>query len=368
MAQLKNIAILLSLASVALSAVTCAPKTVQGIEASPFVEEILSDLSHPARKIIEAYNPNDEKGGIAVFDTEKRCLQLSGMFISQDLFDNIDGSKKPDYLPDFAGETVLSVIPTGISFEGMDSDAVGDLATKAVLSAMKGECSDDKFDLSHRAKKIPAKIAVFGSSALGSYGIDDVQSLMDGLGCDFPVVSATRSAIAKVFSENKAPFAVGALAENDSLSVKAYSNEFARAARMASDEVSRCFVVSVSDEEADPLCEFLDAYLESGATTPLSALILDNSSISISSLEASLELIKTEPTAQNAVYRKLLAKDFSFIDAMESATTQCYRILRERNVFTHNIAYPKSEVYLMAEPDSVLLKSAQITVENYVQN
>jgi len=329
---------------------------------------VISDLSHPARKTIFAFDKVKEKGGIAVFDTEKRCLQLSGLLINQDLFDNIDGAPARDYLPDFAGETVLSIIPSGIAIDGMDKDALGDLASKTVLAALKPECSDDKFDLSHRAKKTPAKMVLLGNTALGSYGIDDVQSLLEALGCKLPVVSVVRTAIASVFARNNAPFAIGAIAECDSLSVKAYSNEFQRAARMASDEASRCFVVSIDGNSEEPFQQFLDAYLDSGSSTPLSALIIDNSSISISSLEASLELIRTEPTAQNAVYRKLLAKDFRFIDAMETAAAQCYRILRERNVFTHNIAYPKSEVYLMAEPDSVLLKSAQITVENYVQN
>lgn len=372
MAFFKDIANIVALVSVAVSAVTCAPKEVQGIEASPFVEQVINDLSHPARKTLSAFDAGNEKGGIAVFDEEKRCLQLSGLLISQDYFDNIDGAKVQDFLPDYAGETVLSIIPSGLSFEGMDKDAFGDFAAKLILAAMQPECSDDKFDLSHHSKKIPAKIVVIGSTTVGSFGIDDAQSLLDALGCDFPIISAVRSSIAQVFESQKAPFAIGVISENDSLCVKAYHNEFARAARMASDNGSRCFVTSVSDadgaKDTEPLFQFLDSYLDSGVSTPLNALIIDNSSINISSLEASLELIRTEPTAQNAVYRKLLAKDFRFIDAMESAAVQCYRTLRARNAFTHNIAYPKSEVYLMAEPDSLLLKSAQITVENYVQN
>ena len=58
-----------------------------------------------------------------------------------------------------------------------------------------------------------------------------------------------------------------------------------------------------------------------------------------------IEDLRRMETPEMVEYNKLLAPDFRFIDASGSVVTDIYRLLRGRNLFTHNIAYPILDVY-----------------------
>ena len=78
----------------------------------------------------------------------------------------------------------------------------------------------------------------------------------------------------------------------------------------------------------------------------LDALIFDDPSVCIDSLRASYRLILNQPSDENAYYRKMLSKGFVIVDGASVVTDACYRLLREKNLFTHNIAYPIAAAYL----------------------
>ena len=48
-------------------------------------------------------------------------------------------------------------------------------------------------------------------------------------------------------------------------------------------------------------------------------------------------------------FDRILAPNFHFIQPAPSLTDACYRLLRDRNLFTHNIAYPSARYYRTEE-------------------
>ena len=48
-----------------------------------------------------------------------------------------------------------------------------------------------------------------------------------------------------------------------------------------------------------------------------------------------------------AVYRAVLADDFAVFDAVSSLAASCYRMMREHNLFSHRILYPRMEEYMI---------------------
>lgn len=79
---------------------------------------------------------------------------------------------------------------------------------------------------------------------------------------------------------------------------------------------------------------------------PISALVVDERSVDIEAVKASLEQVLTVQTEENLNSRKLITKDFEIVDMDKAVTDECYRILRKNNIFTHNISYPVSRNYI----------------------
>ena len=50
---------------------------------------------------------------------------------------------------------------------------------------------------------------------------------------------------------------------------------------------------------------------------------------------------RTQLERENLQLRQLIARDYRVVSTLETASETCYREFRKRNVFTHDIAYPK---------------------------
>ena len=86
-------------------------------------------------------------------------------------------------------------------------------------------------------------------------------------------------------------------------------------------------------------------YLHGGTSFPLSVLLLDDYGVDVALLEEQLAEIRRMESSEMVEYNKLLAPDFRFIDATGTITTEVYGILRGRNLFTHDIAYPRLDMF-----------------------
>ena len=76
----------------------------------PYVSRMLSDTSAAGYRLLHSFDDGDVSGVIAVIGSSEECILMSEKLMTGDDFDNVDGSARPDGLPDFAGETVTSFI------------------------------------------------------------------------------------------------------------------------------------------------------------------------------------------------------------------------------------------------------------------
>ena len=70
-----------------------------------------------------------------------------------------------------------------------------------------------------------------------------------------------------------------------------------------------------------------------------------------------LEEIRNSPGIEMEKYRSVLDPDFRFVDANREAVKATYRMLRERNLFTHRIAYPEIQAFVTVPANGIPLES-----------
>jgi hypothetical protein len=62
--------------------------------------------------------------------------------------------------------------------------------------------------------------------------------------------------------------------------------------------------------------------------------------------EDTLEAVLNPYSEETLAYNKLITGKFCIVSASTAVSRECYTILRSRNLFTHNIAWPKSVCYV----------------------
>jgi hypothetical protein len=81
----------------------------------------------------------------------------------------------------------------------------------------------------------------------------------------------------------------------------------------------------------------------------LDAVLLDSFTADLEELAAEQEHIHRQITEEDMAFDRILTPSFRFIDPNTSLTSALYRLLRERNLFTHDIAYPSVRYYQTEE-------------------
>ena len=83
--------------------------------------------------------------------------------------------------------------------------------------------------------------------------------------------------------------------------------------------------------------------------TNLDAVLLDSFLVDVEELESEKEHIHRQITEEDMAFDRILMPHFRFIEPNASLTSALYRLLREKNMFTHNIAYPTVRYYQTEE-------------------
>lgn len=174
-------AILLILSVIAVS--NCSRRVENGYKTIAYVNSLMTD-SLPELRRLAALN-GKPSGAIVLTGDPELCLRLSERMMVSDDFDNIDARKVSDGLPDFAGETVSSILDfanapyDSLSRSEKGRDSLREVAVRGALSALR----------------IPSrcKILIICSPALSEYGGSDVSDLFERIGCDVPVICSSDS-------------------------------------------------------------------------------------------------------------------------------------------------------------------------------
>ena len=335
----------------------------------PLVERILGDLQSPEHKMLVSFDAADTHGDIVLLDSPERCFDLSERFVTCDDRDNVDGLRVPDELPDFAGERITSILdivytPYERFVSAGNADALREVTVRAVVSAMDTVCSLGPFDHEQKSRKPSAKLLVISSPYLAACGGFDVDTLFRSTAGAVPVLSGPEVMMARVMDARDGASNICILSDSAAVQSGVYQTVFKELCRKRGDRVSTLsafalpdgfasdsLALSAAEMPADAFKLILDQYARSGRSTALNAIVVDDFRFPIDVLRASYAEILNHPSEENAFYRKMLSKDFEFIDGAQAVTDACYRYLREKNLFTHHIAYPVAAAFLTS-PES----------------
>lgn len=342
-----------------------------------YVQDILSAPLSREYLLVSGYDSRDVRGAVALVGSPERCERISSLLLSADDFDNVDGKTRPDGLPDFAGETFVSIAdvehyPYGELIASGDFESVRELTVRTALEALDSTYSVGPYDVNRLYVKPSAKVTVLASPEMEYYGAFDLDTLAKSIGRDIPVLSPIRALLRDVVRSRSGASSVAILSDIDSLSFGVYQALMDEESDACGAPRGTCSVFAADTTGGDPvISDILDAYAATGNDAPLSAIIIDDGYVDIGLMKVSVDFVREENSEANLKYRQMLTRDFSFVVADDFYTGLCYRELRERNIFTHNIAYPKSESYAVVKLEGENVEAvdgSECTVIRYVQN
>ncbi len=171
--------ILLILSVVAAS--SCSRRTEIGYKTIPYVNSLLADSLSGLRTLAESNGKST--GAIVLVGYPSGCLRLSERMMLCDEFDNIDARKVSDGLPDFAGETIVSIL-------NFSDSAYSDLSTtKEGRTSLRGLTVNGAI----AALRNPSgcKVLIICCPVLSEYGGSDVIDFFERIGCDVPVICSS---------------------------------------------------------------------------------------------------------------------------------------------------------------------------------
>ena len=318
----------------------------------PYVSTILAGGNDEASRIVRGFGAPAASGAIYLVGEPAECSELGKALLECDAFDNVDGRLTSDGLADFAGETVVCVADyANTPYRGFvdagNETFLRETAVRNVLAVMDTLCYVSPYDRSGMGSKRAPKLVVLTSSYMASHGLFDVDTLLRSLSCPLPVISPLSAMMEDALAYSD-PSMVGVLARGDGIDSGIYSATLAQKAREAGKRVPEC-VVFAPEPGADPLLSFLDKYLAAGYDKPLDALIVDDLDVDMVALVQSLGSIASVMNEGFMTYGKALGAKFRMPDPRAVVIQRCYRMLRERNLFTHAIAQPRMET-LMIRP------------------
>lgn len=172
-----------------VAACSCSRRVESGYKTIAYVNALLADSLSGLRTLAE--NSGKPSGAIVLVGDPVKCLLLSEKMMLCDEFDNIDARKVSDGLPDFAGETIVSILNFA------DTAYKNNPTTKDGRTSLRELTVNDAL----AALRSPSrcKILIICSPILSEYGGSDVSDLFERIGCDVPVIYSSDTSFS--FSE-----------------------------------------------------------------------------------------------------------------------------------------------------------------------
>ena len=311
----------------------------------PYVKQLAADTTGTFR-LVRSYRTAGTKGSIAVIGEPEAAARLASVLLAADHVDNIDGRTAPDRLPDFAGETfdILMDLYNApyLRLAASSPDSLREVAVRNVVTAVDTVAYSNAADPRSRLSKTRAKVFVFANSLLSEYGRFDVDTLFKMAGREAVILTSVEAMLLEARRAGCKSVAVWAPAEARS----AYEN----AARKLTPQLDVTVVSTTGNGILRPAFrDMLGIYRSLKPGGNLDAVLLDSFTTSLEDLEAEKEHIHRQITEEDMAFDRILTPRFRFIEPNASLTAALYRLLREKNLFTHDIAYPSVRYYQTEE-------------------
>ena len=338
----------------------------------PYVESVLAGSDQHTLGLLAASRAPLPSGSIVFIGNSADCNAFAEGFAACDERDNVDARPFSDGLADFAGETLVC-ISDDYTVDFADTAACRafrERTVRKVVAALDTLAHVSPFDLEGLIRKPAAKLVILGDLEMCEYGGFDVDTLLRSTSCDIPVVHPVDHMFATLFDSGRGrAMNIGVIADVDGASDSLrYVSAFMRhAARRGLSEDSRCFVFP-SAAAGDSLLHRLVLSYARENRRPLDAVIVDDYGLDVDSLKSELADMISVMSESSMIYGRFLARDFVLMDVFGEVCSACHSILRERNLFTHDISQVQTVSYTPVDlPDSDDGSILLIPV-SYVQN
>ena len=332
------LALLVALAS-------CNERPVVLRDTIPYVKQLAVDTTGSFR-LIRAYRTAGTKGSIAVIGEPEDAARLASILLTADYVDNISGRAAPDRLPDFAGESFDILLDEYnapyLRMAGSSPDSLREVAVHNAVIAVDSVAYSNALDPRSRLSKSRAKVFVLANSLLAEYGQFDIDTLFKMAGREAVILTPVEAMLQEAARSGYKSVAVWAPAEARS----AYEN--------AAKELVPGMDVTVVSTTGNGILrpafrDVLRIYRSLKPGSNLDAVLLDSFTVNQEELEDEKEHIHRQITEEDMAFDRILMPHFRFIDPSEALTGALYRLLREKNLFTHDIAYPTVRYYQTEE-------------------
>ena len=338
----------------------------------PYVESVLAGSDRHTLGLLAASRVPLPSGSIVFIGNSADCNAFAEGFAACDERDNVDARPFPDGLADFAGETLVC-ISDDYTVDFADTAACRafrERTVRKVVAALDTLAHVSPFDLEGLIRKPAAKLVILGDLEMCEYGGFDVDTLLRSTSCDIPVVHPVDHMFGTLFDSGRGrAMNIGVIADVDGVadSLRYVSAFMRHAARRGLSEDSRCFVFP-SAAEGDSLLHRLVLSYARENRRPLDAVVVDDYGLDVDSLKSELADMISVMSESSMTYGRFLARDFVLMDVFGEVCSACHSILRERNLFTHDISQVQTVSYTPVDlPDSDDGSILLIPV-SYVQN
>ena len=342
MTRMKHI---LPVLAILAALVSCHERPAVLRDTIPYVKQLAVDTTGTFQ-LISTYRTAGTKGSIAVIGEPEVAVQLAAVLRQADQVDNIDGLPKPDRLPDFAGESFDILLDEYnapyLRMAASSPDSLTEVAVRNAVIAVDSVAYSNALDPRSRLAKNRAKVFVLANSLLAEYGQFDIDTLFKMAGREAVILTPVEAMLEEAAKSGYKSVAVWAPAEARS----AYEN----AAKALQPQLDVTVVSTMGNGLLRPAFrDMLRIYRTLKPGSNLDAVLLDSFTANLEELSAEKEHIHRQITEEDMAFDRILMPHFRFIEPNAAMTGALYRLLREKNLFTHDIAYPTVRYYQTEE-------------------
>ncbi len=283
---------------------------------TPYSEDIVSGTDTKAASLLSAFDPSSSKGRIAILDSPQRAARAMDYFLNYDSFDNVDASRTSDLLPDFSGETIVALNDSHFeqTLSESDSTALKEYAVRSLVNALD--------------TAVAAKAFVITSSKLSLSSEREIRDVLSRSAADIPVILPIRIAAEKIHKTFGVSSRVLIITDDDpqiagNYYASIFNDPFVERIERESD-ISRC----------------VSEYFMKDGQGLLAAIIVDDFAIDPTKIQSTIEKMLTVEIYKGISIGRVLEKNYAIVDCRDIAAQALFHEFRNRNIFTHTIAYP----------------------------
>ena len=323
---------------------SCQERQVPVRDTIPYVKQLAVDTAG-TYSLLASYRSAGSVGSIAVIGEPEAAWQLSSRLLAADEVDNIDGKPRPDRLPDFAGESFdILMDQYNAPYTRMAAsspDSLREIAVRNAVISIDSVAYSNALDPMSRLRKSRAKVFVLANSLLAEYGQFDIDTLFKMAGREALILTPVEAMLETAAKAGCRSVAVWAPQEARS----AYEH-----AAQAYPQMTVTVVSTTGNGMLRPAFrDMLRIFRSLKPKETLDAVLLDSFTADLDELAAEQEHIHRQITEEDMAFDRIMTPHFQFIKPNACLTSALYRLLRERNLFTHDIAYPAVRYYQTEE-------------------